>query len=317
MDSNFVFQLEKALTSDTFLELILNCDSIESQKRIIIRSLNFLISTRDFDNFDYYLSNYHKTFPTSYLIKKGISKKVANSLMYENYIKNGFLFHVTPSYNVNQILNNGLQTLNDRTGIDLYQESTMINKIFGDIIKRNNGLFGINSLINIPGEVDLNEERFNSIYLSSNLEYILNTYGKKGEFAEYFVRNFFWGFGVRSNYHNMSKEEINYEMLNALEDSRLKIKDEEIDALLGFFNIIYHERQKQENLGQAIVLIPNEVIKSSNKFEMLYRKNIFGFDVPTIIELENGEVINKGSISSDDLIILEPTPNKSLRLIKK
>lgn len=115
----------------------------------------------------------------------------------------------------------------------------------------------------------------------------------------------------------MSKEEINYEILNALEDSRLKIKDEEIDALLGFFNIIYHERQKNENLGQSIILIPNKTINSSNKFDMLYRKNIFGFDVPTIIEFENGEVINKGSIPSENLIVLEPTPNKSLRLIKK
>lgn len=317
MDSNFTFQLEKALVSDTFLNLILNCSSPDEQKRIIIRSLNFLISTRDFDNFDYYLSNYYKTFPTSYLMKKGISINEVKSLMYDNYIKNGFLFHVTPSYNVDQILNDGLQTLNDKTGIDLYQESLKINKIFEDIHKRNNGLLGIKSLINIPGEVELNEERFNSIYLSSNLEYILNTYGKKGEFAEYFVRNFFWGFGVEAEYHYMSKKEINYEILNALEDSRLKIKDEEIDALLGFFNIIYHERQKNENLGQSIILIPNKTITSSNKFDMLYRKNIFGFDVPTIIEFENGEVINKGSIPSENLIILAPTPNKSLRLIKK
>lgn len=149
------------------------------KKRIIIRSLNFLISTRDFDNFDYYLSNYYKTFQTSYLMKKGISINEVKSLMYDNYIKNSFLFHVTPSYNVDQILNDGLQTLNDKTGIDLYQESLKINRIFEDIHKRNNGLLGIKSLINIPGEVELNEERFNSIYLSSNLEYILNTYGKK------------------------------------------------------------------------------------------------------------------------------------------
>lgn len=44
----------------------------------------------------------------------------------------------------------------------------------------------------------------------------------------------------------MSKEEINYEILNALEDSRLKIKDEETDALLGFFYIIYHEDKKMK-----------------------------------------------------------------------
>lgn len=317
MDNEFYKKLEQLLTSDAFIRSMSNFQSSEQRKKFLIRSLNYIISTRDIDSFEYYITHFHKLFPEEYLLKKGMSKSEVDALIYDNYIKNGFLFHTSPSYNDSQIMNEGLLSLNDRTNIDLYQKCQNINQIYDSIKKRNSGAFTLSSLITVPGEVDLCEERFTSVYLSSNLEYILNTYGYKGEFADYFVRNVFWAFNSKVRYQDMSKEELYKEILGVLESDDLKIKDEEIDEILGFFNLIYREKSKEENNGQSIVLVPTRKIVSSPKFDFLYRKNKLGLSVPMLIDFDKGEVINKGSIHPEDIAIISPDENKKLRLIKK
>jgi len=317
MDNNFFTELEAILTSESFLELISKIRHPEERKRLLVRSLNYLISTRDFKEYEYYIKHFHKSFPSDYLIQKGMTKEESDAFMFENYIKNGYLFHVTPSYNVNQITKNGLMTLNDKANTDLYQKSMRINNIYSDIVRRNPRYFSLTTLITIPGEAELSEERFNSIYLSSNLEYILNTYGQTGEFADYFVRNIFWGFNVNKNYCGMSKDDIQKELISILESGNFRIKDEEIDEILSFFNLIYHEKAKEENLGQSIVFVPTEKIKSNPKFDFLYRENRLGLSVPTLIDFDKDEVVHTGSIDRDDLIVLAPDENKCLRLIKK
>ena len=317
MDRELYKLLDQVLTSDYFINTMANCHISDQRKRLLIRSLNYLISTRDIENFEYYITHYHKLFPNDYLIKKGMNKTEAEGMIYDNYIKNGFLFHVTPSYNNSQIMQEGILSLNDRCSTDMYQKSLDLNRIYESIRKRNSGKISLSSLITIPGEVDLREERFNSVYLSSNLEYILNTYGFRGEVSDYFVRNLFWAFNCDVKHQDMSKSEIREKIISILENGKLKIKDEEIDEILGFYNLIYRERSKEENNGQSVVLVPINKIASSPKFDFIYRNNKLGFPVQTIIEFDNGEVISEGSIEPKDIAIISPDNNKRLRLIKK
>ena len=317
MDSELYKMLDQVMTSDFFIRTMLSFHDSNQCKRFLIRSLNYIISTRNIDDFEYYITRYHKLFPNDYLMKKGMTKSETEELIYDNYIKNGFLFHISPSYNTNQIMQDGILSLNDRCDIDMYQKSLDINKIYESIRKRNPGIISLSSLINIPGEVELSEERFDSVYLSSNLEYILNTYGYRGEFSDYFVRNLFWAFNCDVKHQDMSKSEIYGEIISILENEKFKIKDEEIDEILGFYNLIYREHPKEENNGQSIVLVPINRIESSPKFNFIYRNKKLGFPVQTIIEFDNGEVINKGSIVPEDIAIISPDNNKRLRLIKK
>ena len=317
MDSELYKMLDQVMTSDFFIRTMLSFQDSNQCKRFLIRSLNYIISTRNIDDFECYITRYHKLFPNDYLMKKGMTKSETEELIYDNYIKNGFLFHISPSYNTNQIMQDGILSLNDRCDIDMYQKSLDINKIYESIRKRNPGIISLSSLINIPGEVELSEERFDSVYLSSNLEYILNTYGYRGEFSDYFVRNLFWAFNCDVKHQDMSKSEIYGEIISILENEKFKIKDEEIDEILGFYNLIYREHPKEENNGQSIVLVPINRIESSPKFDFIYRNKKLGFPVQTIIEFDNGEVINKGSIVPEDIAIISPDNNKRLRLIKK
>lgn len=44
-----------------------------------------------------------------------------------NFIQNGFLYHITPSSNVHNIMQKGLQTINNRCGDDIYLQSLKVN----------------------------------------------------------------------------------------------------------------------------------------------------------------------------------------------
>ena len=69
----FYENLKQSLESDFFTELILSKGDINSDARrlFLVKSLYFLISTRDFDGFEEFLSHYYKdVFPYEYLRKK-------------------------------------------------------------------------------------------------------------------------------------------------------------------------------------------------------------------------------------------------------
>ena len=55
--------------------------------------------------------------------------------------------------------------------------------------------------------------------------------------------------------------------------------NEEIDEILGFYNLIYREHPKEENNGQSIVLVPINRIENSPKFDFIYRNKKLGFPV--------------------------------------
>lgn len=160
------------------------------------------------------------------------------------------------------------------------------------------------------------EERFNSVYFSSNLEYILDTYGNSSELSNMFVRNFFWSFHSDKNHEEMDKTEIREEMLFLMEASEAKIHEREIDLLLDYFNLIYCEKDKSDNNGQAILLVPNAKIDGDEYFKALYQQDKLKLPVETIIDLRKREIVNYGSVVPENIIALTPNSDKVLTLCR-
>lgn len=318
-DEIFIKKMNQSLQNADLVSMLIESEKSNSdyRRRLIVRIINYLISTRDFDGFNYYLNNYHEIFPNSYLRNKGLTKEESTDTIYENFIKNGFLFHITPSYNVDEIMKHGLKTLTDRCDTNIYQKSLEVNKVYNTIKRRNEGLFSLTSLVSIPGYVELEEERFNSVYLSSNLDYILKTYGLSSELSNYFLRDLFYAFKGKEKYEKMTKQEIREEIISMMQSSKATIYEQEIDLILEYFNQIYHEKEGTRNTEQAILMIPNSIIKGDEKFEFLYRNEKIKLPVETIIELDKGEVINHGSISPENILAITPNDDKTLRLVRK
>ncbi len=321
----FYINLKQCLESELFREILLSKGDIscEGRRHFLVKCLYFLISTRDFENFNKFLNRYYRDmFPYEYLKEKeNLSDEKVKELVYNNFIKNGFLFHVTPSSNVDEILNNGLQTLNDKYKCNLYKKSLELNDMYSQIRARNRNLdelFKMPNLINIPGLEEYHKDRFNTVYLSSNLEYILKTYGESGELFNFFIRDLLWVFNRFDDVDVLTKEELKGKIIKIIKDSNAKIYDGEINQILDYIETIY-ENKKSEISTKSILLVPTNKINSNfTYFDSLYRNNSLNLNVETILDFSEGEVGSSQSIPADNIIAINTNEDKTLTLnIKK
>ena len=240
--------------------------------------------------------------------------------IYNNFIKNGFLFHVTPSNNVNEILDKGLQTLNDKYKCDLYKKSLELNETYSQIRTRNknlSNLFKMPYLVNIPGLEEYHEDRFNTVYLSSNLDYILKTYGESGELFNFFIRDLQWVFNNYDDVDKLTKNELKNKVIKLIKNSNAIIYEKEINQILDYIETIY-EKQKNESITKSILLVPtNSIISNFTSFEPLYQKNSLNLSAETIIDFNEGEIGSSQSIPPDNIIAINTNKNKSISLKKK
>lgn len=317
----FYERLKESIESETFQDAIKD-RSIHSYKygRIFLEKvLYFLISTRDFDGLDYFIEHlYNETFPYHYLREiKGLNPEEIESKLYNNFIKNGFLFHITRNSNVDKILNTGLLTLNDKYKCDVYQKCLELDKVYQGLREKNrnnpNHIFASPTLINIPGGHGFDEKRFNTIYLSSNLKYILDTYGDVGEFSGNLVEDIFAAF----NGYYESEEDLEIKInkiLEAIIVNNISIKDDELFFILDFIKAFSEGKKEPEN-EKTILMIPNSSINfSSNSYRMLYTENKLKLKAEIIMGFNDGEVENDGSIKSEEIIALIPQKDSTYKV---
>lgn len=323
--SDFYEQLKQCLKNEMFTERLLSKGDVNSDGRrlFLVKSLYFLISTRCFDDFRIFLNTYYyDMFPYEYLKEKENKQdEVVKSIIYNNFIRDGFLFHVTPSNNVDEILKNGLQTLNDKYKCDLYKKSLEMNEMYSKIRARNSKLthlFKMPTLINIPGLEEYHEDRFNTVYLSSNLDYILKTYGEAGELFNFFIRDLLWVFNNFDDVDTLTKDELKNKIVSIIKNSDAEIYDNEINQILDYFETIYEDKKAQMST-KSILLVPTSKITSKfTYFESLYKENSLNLSVETILNYHNGEVGSSESIKPDNIIVINTNKDKSLSLkIKK
>lgn len=314
----FYEKLKQCLENEKFTQILLASGNINSDSRrlFLVKSLYFLISTRDFDNFDNFLNYYHRDiFPYGYLKEKQkLSDEKVQSIIYDNFIKDGFLFHVTPRTNVDEILDIGLCSLNNKYKCDLYNKSLLLNETFSKIRVRN-------SMLNHsfkPGLNEYHENRFNTVYLSSNLDYILKTYGESGELFAFFIRDLLWTFHSFDDVDTLTKDELKNKIIKMIKNSDAKIYNEEIKQILEYLETIYEDKKNEYNT-KTILLVPTSTITSNNTyFNSLYKENSLNLPVETILEFQQGEIESSESIPPNNIIAINTNRDKSLSLkIKK
>ena len=318
----FYERLKESIESDTF-KTELQDRSIHSYKYghiFLEKVLYFLISTRDFDNLSYFIRHIkNETFPYHYLReKKGLSEEEIEKEIYSNFIRNGYVFHTTRDSNVDQILSNGLLTLNDKYKCDVYQKCLELDKIYQNLRERNknnpNHIFASPSLINIPGGHGFEEKRFSTIYLSSNLKYCLETYGDVGEFSGNLVEDIFAAFTTYYEYKEDNLDIKINKILDAIVKNNIDITDEELFFILEFIKT-FSEGKKSKDKEKAILMIPTSCINFTSKgMKMLYTENKLNLKTEIITDFNEGEIENKGSIKKEDIIALTPTPDNTYKV---
>lgn len=169
----------------------------------------FFIGTRDFNGISKFLNRYYRdVYPFEYLKEyTDLDEDTIGDIVYGNLLSDGFLFHITPQSNVENILANGLLTLNDKYSCDMYQRCNEVSETYSCIKDRNQGLdiLKMRQIVSIPGITGYEHDRFHNVFLSSSLDYALKTYGQNGELSTMFLRDIFWAFGIKQKLEGLSK----------------------------------------------------------------------------------------------------------------
>lgn len=317
-------KFKQIVESDLVTEKI---NEVEKHERasVIASLLNYLMFTKDYENIEYYLSSflfndYNEVcvLPTNFLNRKqNLTELQAAELMYNSFMKEGYLYHVTKTSNLDSILENGIVTLNKRFNENLYEECIKINKSFNRLLERNNKIQM--DLIKIPLHKNLYENRFNSIYLSTNLQSALNIYGTGMEIFLDFVNRWRARVGVCSRDINLPKEELRQRLIEGMKHYQYEVQ--ELELLLNFYDKHYEPIKPENKFDEkAIIMIPNKNIEETTtsascgrRYDNLVRdKENFMDNYLSCVDLECS-----CEIASDDLIGITIGEDNSLKVHKK
>lgn len=323
VDRDFYVKMKKVLESEEVRKEFLSRKNIDARRAFITKLFYFLIGTRDFDNIDKYVGRYYKgVYPFDYMEQhSALSKWDREDLIYRNLLRDGFLFHITPQCNVDNILEKGLLTLDDKYGCNVYERCNEINGIYATVRERKyiEDALKMPQIIRIPGNGACDEDRFNTVFLSSNLSYALLIYGENGELSSFFLRDILWAFGIKEDVYGLSLEEIKAYIIYSVRNKGIEIYESELAAIFSFLDMIYEEKVTIEDSKKSIVMVPTkDVVNNSNHFQAFYR----GED-PTVWSLElihdyrDGEVQSEGSISPENIMVVDICDDKGFVLRKK
>lgn len=274
-------QFREVIESDLVTER-LNEVGRENRREFIASLINFLVLTKDYKNIECYIYDFLlyeiTTLPTDYLIEeKGLTQKEADALMYNNFMNDGYLYHVTKLDHLDSILEHGLVSLNKRFNEDLYDECIKVNTCFSNLLKRNNRIQ--TNLIKIPMHKNLYKTRFESIYLSTNLAAILSLYGSSELFFDFLDR---WRsrLNIQMESMDLPKEELRQQLIEGMK--MYQYDAWELDTLLQFYDKHYEQASTKDKLEEkAIIMVSNENIQDNAKYtscnynELIQNKEYF------------------------------------------
>ena len=295
----------------------------ERRRTFIVKTIYYLVASKDFSGVFKYLDRYYnQLFPYKHMRQeKGLSEVDVEDIIAKNVLVDGYLYHVTPSCNVNGILEDGLLTLNDKYGCDMYHKSNEVNDIYSRVKERNKkeDIMKMRQLIRIPGITGYEKDRFNNVFLTSSLDYALKTYGENGELSKFFIRDILWAFGVNVDFVGLSKTEIKNLLLDSIIKNKIDIYITELNILLAFIDCIYEECKKIETNEKAIVMVPvKDIVSNSSVFKEIFNEEGYlSWPLEVVLDYNEGEIQNVGSIEPDKLIVVDTNKDGSFSLKKK
>lgn len=296
-------------------KLILESEEIEQKynsysynrgKVIFLSALiNFLLITKEYNQIEKFLDEWDIKLPTkddilpfTYLQNsKMLSKRETEKMISIQIKKNCYFYHITKPENIKSILNQGILTLNNILGNNIYKDSMLVNKTWENIYKKNVGKLSNKELIRIPFHNNLYKSRYHSVYLTTDLYEGFKWYGQGSEMFLRFVRNLCRNLDIEKQNIFYEKEDLRF-IIEEQMRTLINITEEEKNEILNFFDQYYEKiLNEEEQKEKSFVLVPyvnptNNTVKKSVK---LYGANQF---------LRMNDIEIYGNISNQGLIAL-------------
>lgn len=279
------------------LESTLVTDKINDGKKeeilpLLSNIITFLTVTKRYNELENHLAK-HNSSLNQYFFDKYSFRKA--------YLNNGYLYHITGYKNVESVLENGILTLNQKYNQNMFIDCRKVNRCWHEIIKRNDKRTQSKALIVIPGYSKLYKQRFNSVYLTTNLSFCWQYYGKGSELYQHYIRKLGRYLGVETD--KLKKEELQEVFRKKLQEN-YNIFEDEIAILMEFYDTYYDLTYLNKEIeDKAIIMIPYQNAKSKNKsFIYNYKRTIKN---PVFFEkniFKMTDIEHKGSIKKEGLI---------------
>lgn len=167
-------------------------------------------------------------------------------------------------------------------------------------------------LIEIPHKMYLYKERFNSVYLTLDIEDALGLYGNGMELFDLFLDKLLSSLGIPYKFKLNKQEKIRNEILNKL-NTYSNISDNEKQVILDFYDRYYEEITDNFVNDKSIIMVPKKQIIDENVSDEIYQNlikkpDVFDINLVNCKDIEyNGNISNEGLIAID---ILEEADKK-------
>lgn len=259
-------KFKKKIGKDAFLDDICTFISL-SDTLSDFKEYYTLEGKEDFSIYNYY----------AYAKKLGL--KETDAKFKDHFLKEGYFFHVTPTSNLESILENGLVCLNDTLGDDMYEDILEVNKCWHEVARVNAWNVSNDTLIHIPNYDSFYKERLHSVYFGLNITELIQLYGSNSELTDDFVNNLLSACDRHVLLSRYSKDTVREIVVEAVENSDFTVSDRARNCLLSFFDKYYKEGANGVYKQKSIIMIPTSSVKGaisiedSLNFYKLYKSN--------------------------------------------
>ena len=290
----------------------------------ISKIIDYLVLIKDYKNVDSYIKDVNTCTLLSFLQKR-YSREEIDRITHSAFKKDGYVYHITHTSNLESILDKGILTLNDGYNSDVYQDCIKVNDCYRNMEKRNK-IISVDDLINIPFYDDLFEERFKSVYLSCNLynSFRLN-YGREGgELFRQFLKRLSTDLNDKFLYgENKDKQETRDRLISDINSSKLDFTQKEINLILTFFDK-YFDIPKSGLDDKTIIMVPISKVADLNGNDSYINyhynlHNLLSTDVNFYHNMENcKDITHTASIDPDGLIAVSYNKNDNkIKVLKR
>lgn len=293
-------QFKEILESEFVYDVLRKATGLE-KNAVLARIINFLNFTKEYncDSLRKWLEESLGVLPIAYIQeKKNLTSQEINCFLFESFKKTGYFYHVTNPKYLTSILEKGLLSLNTRFQRDVYRDCKNLNVCWDQITKENQ-LSERKDLAIIPFYNILYPERFNSVYLSSNLYAALRIYAMGHELFTSIMDNL-------SSQLLIQKDSVStkYEFLQQLSirmnDKSFHIKSEQKQFLFDFCNCYYKDISFVNDFSeQAIVMVPMQriipILSLSNR-TLFKSKRDFSVEWSSYTDVECDPISKEGLI---------------------
>lgn len=287
-------QLKTVLETENF------CNNTHNAKQKLSCWLKFLTLTKDFNSFEIFKNR--NTNVWSFLLRNyNFEKSKLNYELYKQFIQDGYLFHITKEANKKIILEKGILTLHERFGNEMYRDCCELNHYWRNMAKKMHNVSSC--IIIIPNKDRIYKKRFESVYLTTDIDTGIEYYGNGMELFNIFIdslmENIKLPYGNKYEERDVFRKEIVMQ-LNTFD----KITEVEKQVILNFYDKYYEKMSRGILENKTIIMVPQKKIIQQNScsedYQQLIKNPYHFYDY----YINCNDIEYKGNISNEGLIAI-------------